>query len=156
MDRHDFMQRAVELSRQKMHEHRGGPFAAVVVLDGRIVGEGWNSVTSSNDPTAHAEVSAIRDACARLGTFSLEGADLYTSCEPCPMCLAAAYWARIGRVFYANTTADAAAIGFDDAVLYEQLTLAAEQRSLPCERLTLDEAEAVFAEWDAMPDKVPY
>jgi len=90
-------------------------------------------------------VSAIRDACARLGTFSLEGAELYTSCEPCPMCLAAAYWARIGRVFYANTTADAAAIGFDDAVLYEQVALAAEQRSLPCERLTLDEAEAVFA-----------
>ena len=156
MNHRDFMLRAVELSREKMHERQGGPFAAVVVVDGKIVGEGWNRVTSTNDPTAHAEVSAIRDACARLSTFCLEDAVIYTSGEPCPMCLAAIYWARISRIYYANTTADAAEIGFDDALLYEQLALPAEARAVPSERLCTDEARAVLAEWVAMPDKIEY
>lgn len=156
MHHEDYMRRAIELSREKMLDDGGGPFAAVVVMDGQIVGEGWNHVTCRNDPTAHAEVSAIRDACERLGTFSLEGAVIYTSCEPCPMCLAAIYWARISKVYYANTTEDASAIGFDDGFLYAELARPAEERSLPSERLYLDEARAVFAEWDAMPDKVEY
>lgn len=156
MDDRDYMLRSVELSREKMHEHDGGPFAAVIVLDGEIVGEGWNRVTSSNDPTAHAEVDAIRDACHRLGTFSLEGAVIYTSCEPCPMCLAAIYWARISRICFANTTAEAAGIGFDDAFLFAQMGLPAGDRAVPSERLHLAEAREVFAEWASMPDKVTY
>jgi guanine deaminase len=156
MNHVDYMKRAVELSRDKMRECEGGPFAAVVVMDGEIVGEGWNRVTCDNDPTAHAEVNAIRDACKRLGTFSLEGASMYTSCEPCPMCLSAIYWARISRVYYSNTTADAAAIGFDDEFLYAELVRSAEERSLPSERLHVPDALAVFAEWDAMPDKTEY
>lgn len=152
----DYMQRAVDLSRQKMREHEGGPFAAVIVMDGRIVGEGWNTVTCGDDPTAHAEVNAIRDACARLGTFSLEGAAIYSSCEPCPMCLAAIYWARISRIYYANTTADAAAIGFDDEFLYDELARPANERSLPAEQLHVDDALAVLAEWEALPDKTRY
>lgn len=151
-----FMRRAIELSRQEMNAGEGGPFAAVVVKDGRIIGEGWNRVTSSNDPTAHAEVSAIREACSRLATFSLDGAVLYTSCEPCPMCLAAIYWARIGKVYYANTTTDAASIGFDDGDIYRQISLSYDQRDIPAERLLGDEAFAVFREWEAKPDKVMY
>ncbi len=116
MSDEEMMRYVVELSRAKMLEHQGGPFAAVVVLDGKIVGEGWNCVTSSNDPTAHAEMTAIRAACESLDTYSLEGATIYTSCEPCPMCLGAIYWAHIARVFFANTTGDAAAIGFDDGI----------------------------------------
>lgn len=156
MTHEDFMRRAVELSREKMREFEGGPFGAIVVLDGAVVGEGWNHVTGRNDPTAHAEISAIRDACERLGTFSLEGAVIYTSCEPCPMCLAAMYWAHISRVFYANTTDDASAIGFDDGFLYAELALPAQERALPMERLPLPEAREVFAEWDEMPGKVEY
>lgn len=156
MNDEEYMRRAIELSREKMLEHQGGPFAAVIVLDGEIVGEGWNHVTGRNDPTAHAEISAIRDACERLGTFTLEGARIYTSCEPCPMCLAAIYWARIDRIYYANTTQDAAAIGFDDAFLYAEMAKPADERSLPAEQLQLPEAIAVFAEWDAMPDKITY
>ncbi len=152
----DYMRRAIELSREKMRECEGGPFAAIVVMDGTVVGEGWNHVTGRNDPTAHAEISAIRDACERLDTFSLEGAVMYTSCEPCPMCLAAIYWARISRVYYANTTDDASAIGFDDGFLYAELARPANERALPMERLPSSEARAVFAEWDVMPDKVEY
>lgn len=156
MDHERFMRRAIELSREKMCAGDGGPFGAVVVVDGRIVGEGWNQVTSHNDPTAHAEVVAIREACTALGTYSLESGVLYTSCEPCPMCLAAAYWAHISRLFYANTTADAAAIGFDDATLYRELALPWAERTLPSEQLLAEEARAVFAEWEAWPGKVPY
>ena len=152
----DFMRRAVELSREEMLAGEGGPFAALVVLDGEIVGEGWNRVTSHNDPTAHAEIVAIRAACERLGTFSLEGATVYSSCEPCPMCLAALYWARVSRVVYANTTEQAAAIGFDDGFLYTELALPGQQRTLPTEHLPLEEAAAVFAEWEAKPDKIEY
>lgn len=151
-----FMRRAIALSREHMNAGHGGPFGAVVVLDGAIVGEGWNRVTSTNDPTAHAEVTAIREACAKLGRFDLKGAVLYTSCEPCPMCLAATYWARIDMVYYANEQADAAAINFDDAFLYRQIALPRERRTLKCEQILRDEALVVFREWDAKPDKVPY
>jgi tRNA(Arg) A34 adenosine deaminase TadA len=151
-----FLGRAVALSRNNVHSSEGGPFGAVVVHEGRIVGEGWNRVTSSNDPTAHAEVVAIRDACATLDTFCLEGATIYSSCEPCPMCLAAIYWARISRIVYANTRHDAAAIGFDDAHFYEQVALPPEQRQVPCIHRSSPDARAVFAEWAAKADKLSY
>jgi tRNA(Arg) A34 adenosine deaminase TadA len=156
MDHIDYVQRAVALSREKMRAGEGGPFAAVVVKDGQVVGEGWNRVSSSLDPTAHAEVNAIRDACERLGTFWLEESILYSSCEPCPMCLAAIYWARIPAVYYANTTTDAAAIGFEDAFVYAEVALPAEQRSVLCRQVPSEEALAVFAEWASMPDRIEY
>jgi tRNA(Arg) A34 adenosine deaminase TadA len=156
MDHEHFMRRAIGLSREKMGLREGGPFACVIVYDGEVVGEGWNRVTSSNDPTAHAEVEAIRAACDRLGTYSLSGAVLYASCEPCPMCLAAIHWARIDRIFYANTTQDAASIGFDDAALYREIGLPSGERQLRAERLLADEAHAVFDEWDELPDKTMY
>jgi tRNA(Arg) A34 adenosine deaminase TadA len=156
MDHLRFMRRAIALSRQHMQAGAGGPFGAVIVLDGEIVGEGWNQVTSRNDPTAHAEMTAIRAACARLNRFELRGATLYSSCEPCPMCLAATYWARIGRLYYGNSQADAAAIEFDDAFLYRELALPMDRRSLKCEQVLHDEAHAVFDEWVAKPDKVRY
>lgn len=155
-DHADFMRRAIDLSREHMQAGHGGPFGAVVVMDGRIVGEGWNRVTGTNDPTAHAEVVAIREACKTLGRFDLRGATLYTSCEPCPMCLSAAYWARIDGLYYANTQDDAAAIDFDDAFLYRELALPMEKRTLPCTPLLRDEALTVFNEWRDKPDKVPY
>ena len=121
-----------------------------------MIAEGWNRVTSTNDPTAHAEVTAIRAACQALDTFSLEGSEIYTSCEPCPMCLSAIYWARIDRIFYANSREDAAAIGFDDALIYDEVSKPIEHRVIPAIKLNLPEAEAVFAEWQAKPDKVRY
>jgi guanine deaminase len=151
-----FMLHAVRLSAERMREGAGGPFGAVIVRDGKVVAEGWNRVTSTNDPTAHAEVTAIREACAELGTFSLEGSEIFTSCEPCPMCLAAIYWARLDRITFANTRADAAAIGFDDALIYGEVSKPIEDRAIPTLRLSLPEAEAVFAEWRENPDKVPY
>jgi guanine deaminase len=150
------MRRAIALSREKMQAGQGGPFGAVVVQDGRIVGEGWNQVTSANDPTAHAEIVAIRAACAALGSFDLAGCELYTSCEPCPMCLTAAYWARVDRLYYANDRDDAAAIDFDDAYFYRQVCLPVPERDLQMHRLLPDEARAVFDEWAVKPDKVPY
>jgi tRNA(Arg) A34 adenosine deaminase TadA len=152
----EFMRRAVELSAQHMREGAGGPFGAVIVKDGKVIAEGWNRVTSSNDPTAHAEVTAIRDACTALGSFSLEGCDIYTSCEPCPMCLSAIYWARLDRIYFANTRQDAAAIGFDDEFLYREVPKAVPERSIPTVQLALPEARAVFAEWQAKPDKIDY
>ncbi|MDO8847225.1 MAG: nucleoside deaminase [Coriobacteriia bacterium] len=152
----EYMRRAIALSREKMREDEGGPFAAIVVRDGAIVGEGWNQVTGHNDPTAHAEIVAIREACRTLGTFSLEGCVIYTSCEPCPMCLSAIHWAHIDSVFYANTADDAAAIGFDDARLYHELALSPDERTLPMARLLAGEAIEVFREWAADPDRVPY
>lgn len=151
-----FMRRAIELSRSHMEAGEGGPFGAVVVKEGRIVGEGWNRVTSTFDPTAHAEVVAIREASAKLGTHTLKGCEIYTSCEPCPMCLAAIYWARLDRVWYANNQGDAAAIQFDDAWLYREVTLPMADRSLPMTALLRDEALAVFQAWDAKVDKVRY
>lgn len=156
MDHEAFMRRAIALSREKMNADEGGPFAAVVVRDGEVIGEGWNRVTSTNDPTAHAEICAIREACARVGDFSLEGAVIYSSCEPCPMCLAAIYWARIERLFYANTTEDAARIDFDDAFLYREIVLDEAHRSLPSERLLGEAAAAVFDEWSTKPDRIRY
>ena len=150
------LRRAIDLSRTHMQGNAGGPFGAVIARDGRIIGEGWNCVTSSSDPTAHAEVVAIRNACRDLGNFSLAGATLYTSCEPCPMCLAATYWARIERIVYANARDDAAAIGFDDAFLYTEIALPLERRAIPMQRLLADEARAVFDAWAAKPDRVPY
>ena len=151
-----FLRRAIALSREHMAAGAGGPFGAVIVKDGRIVGEGWNRVTSTNDPTAHAEVVAIREACRALGTFKLDGAVLYTSCEPCPMCLAATYWARIGRIVYANSRAAAAAIGFDDDFLYREIPLPLEARSIPIVRALAGEAIRVFEDWAAKPDRIAY
>ncbi len=155
-DRTKFMQRAIELSRTNMNAGNGGPFGAVVVRNGKIVGEGWNKVTSTNDPTAHAEVEAIRDACKNLANFELKGCEIYTSCEPCPMCLAAIYWARIGRIYYGNSRDDAAAIGFDDEFLYREIVKPMPQRSVPIEPLLRNEALVVFTEWTAKIDRTPY
>lgn len=155
-DHATFMRQAIALSRIHMRANAGGPFGAVIVHEGKVIGEGWNKVTSTNDPTAHAEMVAIREACKRLARFDLAGCVLYASCEPCPMCLSAAYWARLDKVYYANEQADAAAINFDDAFLYRQLSLPRERRSLVCEQILRDEALEVFREWDAKPDKVPY
>lgn len=151
-----FMARAIELSLANVRSGQGGPFAAVVVKDGAIVGEGTNRVTSRHDPTAHAEVEAIRAACAALGDFQLAGCDIYTTCEPCPMCLGAIYWARPDRVYFGNTAADAAAIGFDDATIYRQLALPHGERSIPMRQLMREEAQEAFRAWRDKVDKVPY
>jgi tRNA(Arg) A34 adenosine deaminase TadA len=148
--------RAVALSREHMQAGAGGPFGSVVVRDGRVIGEGWNQVTSTNDPTAHAEVVAIRRACQALGSFSLKGATLYASCEPCPMCLASAYWARVSRIVFANTREEAAAIGFDDRLLYDEIPKAIEDRLIPTLHLPDPDARAVFQAWIGKADKIAY
>jgi guanine deaminase len=148
--------RAVALSREHMNDGAGGPFGAVIVRDGQVLAEGWNQVTSTNDPTAHAEVTAVRLACAAIGDFSLEGATLYTSCEPCPMCLASAYWARVSRIVYANTRADAAAIGFDDSLIYEEIAKPVSERVIPMDHVPSLEAKAAFDAWADKGDKVRY
>ena len=150
------MREAVRLSLVQMRAGKGGPFGAVVVRKGKIVGRGFNLVTSTNDPTAHAEVVAIREACKKLKTFQLDECELYTSCEPCPMCLSAIYWARLKRVFYANTRKDAAKIQFDDDFLYREVGLPISRRSLPMKQFLRDEAILAFKEWDAKTDKVRY
>ena len=152
----EFLRRAIALATQNVAACAGGPFAAVVVRDGKIVGEGVNSVTASHDPTAHAEVNAMRSAARVLGTFTLAGCQLYTSCEPCPMCLAAAYWARLDAVYYGASTADAARAGFDDAILYEELRKDVSQRKLRAVQLLGDEAWTSFAAWIASPNKIEY
>jgi len=151
-----FMRAAIRLSLEPLRRNAGGPFGAVVVRGDQIVGRGWNCVTSTHDPTAHAEVRAIRDACRRLRTFRLEDCELYASCEPCPMCLAAIYWARLRRVYYANTRRDAARIGFDDAWLYRQMRLPLARRALPLRQVLRAEALAAFRQWERKPDKVRY
>jgi tRNA(Arg) A34 adenosine deaminase TadA len=151
-----FMMRAIELSRQGMENNLGGPFGCVIVKDGQIVGEGNNQVTSTNDPTAHAEVVAIRNACKNLNTFQLDGCEVYTSCEPCPMCLGAIYWARPDKIFYANTRADAAAAGFDDSMIYDELASDIETRKIPIIQLLHDEALKVFDKWKNKSDKTKY
>lgn len=150
------MRRAIALSLEHSRAGDCGPFGAVVARDGRIVAEGWNRVVASADPTAHAEVTAIREACRVLGTHELRGCVIYTSCEPCPMCLAAIFWARLDAVFYANAREDAAAIGFDDAFLYDQVALPPGARALPFTRLLQDEARAAFRAWAQNPLKVAY
>ena len=152
----DFMQRAIDIARAGMQRKAGGPFGAVVVKDGVIVGEGSNCVTSKNDPTAHAEIQAIRYACEKLGTFSLDGATLYTTCEPCPMCYAAIFWARVAKVIYASDQKGAARAGFDDKVLWDDVARPWEQRQLVSQKVPDAEANALFDEWLAMGDKTPY
>ncbi|MDE1151802.1 MAG: deaminase [Micavibrio sp.] len=154
--RRAFMRRAIDLSQQKMDENCGGPFGAVIVKGGKIIGEGWNCVTSTNDPTAHAEVTAIRNAAASLKDFNLAGCEIYTSCEPCPMCLSAIYWARLDKIFYANMREDAERIGFDDAFLYAEVALPENKRSLPSYRLLREEAKIVFENWMKKQDKTAY
>jgi tRNA(Arg) A34 adenosine deaminase TadA len=151
-----FMREAIRLSIQMMRRGKGGPFGAVVVRNGKVVGRGSNQVTSTNDPTAHAEILAIRQACKRLKTFRLDDCDLYTSCEPCPMCLSAIYWARLGNVFYANTRQDAARIDFDDDFIYREVALPVGKRTLKMKQLLHDEALAAFAEWQQKTDKILY
>lgn len=150
------LREAIRLSRTRMNQGRGGPFGAVVARDGVIVARGWNAVTTALDPTAHAEVVAIRRACRRLGRFALDGCVLYASCEPCPMCLAAAYWARVDRLVFGATREDAARAGFDDAAIYREVGLQPDARALPAARLLGEEAAVVLEEWLAKPDRVPY
>ena len=150
------MREAIRLSLEKMQAGCGGPFGAVVVKDGQIIARGFNQVTSTNDPTCHAEVDVIRKACQALGSHQLDGCDLYTSCEPCPMCLGAIYWARPARVFYANTKADAAAVGFDDHFIYDEIGKPLPQRSLPMQQLLHEEALAAFRAWQAHEGKKAY
>jgi len=150
------MRRAIALSAEKMRAGLGGPFGALIARRGKIVAEGFNQVTSNNDPTAHAEVVAIRAACRALGSFGLQGCEMYTSCEPCPMCLGAIYWARLDRVYYANTRADAAIIGFDDDHIYREFDKPIDGRAVPFIRLGSTEARQIFQEWLEKPDKIPY
>lgn len=150
------LRRAIQLAQENIASGRGGPFAAVIVRDGKVIAEGANSVTSTNDPTAHGEVNAIRNACQALGTFSLAGCEIYTSCEPCPMCLAAIYWARLGAIYYGSNQLDAAKAGFDDAFLYEEMRKESAGRTIPCTQLLQGEAWAAFAAWQELPGKIDY
>lgn len=156
MTEDQLMRRAIDLSLEKMLSGSGGPFGAVIARDGEIVAEGWNQVTSSNDPTAHAEVVAIRRACTALGRFDLSDCEIYTSCEPCPMCLAAVYWARLKRIAYGNDRQAAAAIGFDDEFLYREVPKPIHERAIPTVQLLAGEAQAAFDAWAAKPDKIAY
>ena len=151
-----FLKRAVELSAERMRANLGGPFGALIVRDGKVLAEGWNEVTSSKDPTAHAEVVAIRRACEAVDDFSLKGATIYASCEPCPMCLGSIYWARIDRIIFANTRQAAAAIGFDDEFLYLEIPKPLSERAIPTVHAALKEAEDVFDEWKNKTDKIEY
>lgn len=150
------MREAIRLSVRNVEEGLGGPFAALVVQEGKVIGSGTNLVTSTNDPTAHAEVVAIRNACKELGSFQLTGCDFYSSCEPCPMCLGALYWARPSRIFYANTKADAAAIGFDDRFIYQEFSLPPGSRTIPQQQILQDEALIAFRIWKEKEDKISY
>jgi len=152
----EYMRRAVEISREHMEANKGGPFGAVIVPRGRLVAEGHTRVTPTNDPTAHAEIVAIRNACDALGDFSLDGCEIYTSCEPCPMCLSAIFWARIDKIYYANSRDDAAAIGFDDAEIYQEVTRPLHAREVPIERLEDKDASAVFRAWLEKEDRIEY
>jgi tRNA(Arg) A34 adenosine deaminase TadA len=151
-----FMARAITLSIENVQSGRGGPFGAVVVKDGAIVGEAANQVTSTNDPTAHAEVVAIRGACKNLGTFDLAGCEIYTSCEPCPMCLGAIYWAHLSRVYFANADADASKIGFDDSMIYREIAQPHAQRKIPMIQMMREEALAAFRAWENKTNKIEY
>lgn len=151
-----FIQEAIRLSVEMMREGQGGPFGAVIVRENQIIGRGWNAVTSTNDPTAHAEIMAIRQACQRLGTFKLDQCELYSSCEPCPMCLAAAYWARLSRIYFAATRDDAAEAGFDDRFFYEELQRDPSERVLKIQQGFREKALPAFAEWKVKPNKTPY
>jgi len=151
-----FMARAIELSIQNVNSGRGGPFGAVIVKDGSIIAEGTNQVTSNNDPTAHAEVMAIRGACRKLGAFQLPGCEIHTSCEPCPMCLAAIYWAHLSRVYFAGRATDASAVGFDDSLIYREITQPHSTRRIAMIQTMREEALAAFRAWQEKPNKIPY
>jgi guanine deaminase len=151
-----FMTEAVNAALKGMNNNEGGPFGCIVVKNGQIVGRGNNKVTSTNDPTAHAEVNAIRDACKNLDSFQLDGCEIYTSCEPCPMCLGAIYWARPDKVYYGSNQSDAASIGFDDAFIYEEIPLPYSERSIPFEQLAREIALEPFQEWTKKEDKTEY
>lgn len=152
----EFMDEAVRMSKENVANGTGGPFGAVIVKDGKIIAKGSNKVTIKNDPTAHAEVETIREACKALNTFNLSGCEIYTSCEPCPMCLAAIYWARLDKIFYANNKYHAAEIGFDDKFIYDELDLAHEARKIPMLHYHSDEALEVFRAWQENEDKIEY
>ncbi len=156
MDHKQFMLRAIKLSLENVNLRSGGPFGAVVVLDNKIIGEGFNQVTENNDPTAHAEVQAIRDACKKIGNFDLSKAVIYTSCEPCPMCLSAIYWARISKIYFGNTKQDAASINFDDQFIYEQIPLDPKLRKIKSEQLLPEHAIVAFQDWQKKENKTPY
>ena len=156
MIKEKFMQEAVNAALKGMQNNEGGPFGCVIVKDGKIIGRGNNKVTSTNDPTAHAEVIAIRDACKNLDSFQLEGCDVYTSCEPCPMCLGAIYWARPDKVYFGSNQTDAANIGFDDAFIYKEIPLPYKERSIPFEQLLPEMAITPFQEWEKKEDKTEY
>jgi len=151
-----FMQEAINTGLEGMRNNIGGPFGCVIVKDDKIIGKGCNSVIASNDPTAHAEVVAIREACKTLGSFQLKGCEVYTTCEPCPMCLGALYWARPEKIYYANSKADAAAIGFDDSFIYEELVLPIAERKMMMEYLKHEDAIKMFEEWRNMDNKILY
>jgi guanine deaminase len=151
-----FMARAIELAIENVRLGKGGPFGAVIVKDGKIIAEGTNIVTSTNDPTAHAEVVAIRSACKELGSFQLDGCELYTSCEPCPMCLGAIYWARPDRMYYAGTAADASRAGFDDSFIYKEIPLPPAERKIQTIHIMREEALEAFRAWEKQPNKIPY
>lgn len=153
---YEFMKRAIALSEQNVSSSKGGPFGAVVVLNDIIIGEGTNLVTCNNDPTAHAEVEAIRAACRNMKNYDLSGASIFTSCEPCPMCLSAIYWARIEKIYYANTRTDAAKIQFDDDLIYNEIPKDPKSRKIPAEQLLHEEAQHVFDMWSASAEKVSY
>jgi len=154
--KNSFMSRAIELAVENVSARRGGPFAALVVKDGQVIAEGTNLVTSAMDPTAHAEITAIRNACRKLNSFHLTGCEIYTSCEPCPMCLGGVYWSRVDRLYYAGTREDAAAAGFDDAFIYEQIQLPMELRSIPMIEIMRQESQAAFETWRSLAVKIPY
>jgi guanine deaminase len=151
-----FMTRAIELSIENVRSGRGGPFGAVVVKDGAMIAEGANQVTSAKDPTAHAEMLAIRAACAKLGVFELQGCEIYASCEPCPMCLGAIYWARLSRIYFAGGAADASRIGFDDSLIYREIAQPPMQRSIPMVQMMREQALSAFRAWEEKPNKIVY
>lgn len=151
-----FMRIAVNLSRKGMEDGKGGPFGAIVVKDDKIIGKGCNMVLTDNDPTAHAEIMAIREACRHLDSFQLDGCEIYTSCEPCPMCLGAIYWARADKIYYANRREDAADIGFDDSFIYDEIELPIADRKIPMQRIDSPEALEVFKNWKNKSDKIEY
>ncbi len=154
--RNSFMSKAIELSIENVRAGKGGPFAAIIVRAGRVIAQGTNLVTSANDPTAHAEIVAIRKACRALGRFQLQDCDIYTTCEPCAMCMGAIYWARLARVFFANKSSDAAKIGFDDSFILKQCALPRSRRAIPMIQLMREEALRAFHAWTRKKDKIPY
>jgi len=152
----NYMKEAINQAIESIDQKNGGPFGAVIVKDGNIIGKGYNQVTTDNDPTAHAEIVAIRDACKTLNTFNLEGCEIYTSCEPCPMCLASIYWANINKLFYAATKEDAAKAEFNDALIYQEIALPKNERKLQAIQLMREDALKVFDKWNKLENKIPY